>query len=263
MQFLRFVLLVSSVGLALAVARQALAQTSLADEVKKFNQSAAKDPIGKNEPALTEDEVVAAIRGCVKQKYPDMPAETYAAMKRIADTGQLQKGSAIEHLNSWGVINGYNFDVWWVDLNIPSSDGKGGYTYRIRDRKIKAYPVKAANNHAATDEPANIKADLASLANELRSAQKEFRDRIAKLPEYHLAQVKFRDCEAAVAFAKLEDNQGRLAKAKKAQMAAENELALLWMNLESNDPKIKEIKKRITDLTANEEARSAPASPVK
>jgi hypothetical protein len=64
---------------------------TLADAVKDFNQRAQRDAIGKDQPALTEDEVVAAIRGWVRKEVP-APDAVYQTYQTIADTKMLPEG---------------------------------------------------------------------------------------------------------------------------------------------------------------------------
>jgi hypothetical protein len=113
--------------------------TSLADAVKTFNTEAMKDPIGVNEPPLTEVEVVASIRGWDREQIP-VTDEVYELFRKITETRQLPKDARLTFTTGWDGHNGYHFNVWWVDLTIPIGD-KGGYTFRIRDRKINSRPL--------------------------------------------------------------------------------------------------------------------------
>jgi hypothetical protein len=111
----------------------------LADAVKEFNQRAQKDATGKDQPALTEDEVVAAIRGWIREQVPATD-EVYKFYQTIADTKKLPEGAALRFTTKWSGFNNHEFDVWWIDLDIKTGAGKG-YTFRIRDRKLRCRPL--------------------------------------------------------------------------------------------------------------------------
>ena len=111
----------------------------LADAVKEFNQGAQKDATGKDQPDLTEDEVVAAIRGWIRQQVPATD-EVYKVYQTIADTKKLPEGATLEFTTKWSGFNNYEFDVWWIDLTIKTG-ADTGYTFRIRDRKLRCRPL--------------------------------------------------------------------------------------------------------------------------
>jgi hypothetical protein len=108
---------------------------SLKDAVAAFNKKAAEDKVGAGQSALTEGEVIAAIRGWnrVRDKVDD---HTYAVFKKIGDSKTLPKNAQLDFCTGWE-FNGYDFTVWWIDLTvIGETKGYAGYTFRIRDRKI-------------------------------------------------------------------------------------------------------------------------------
>jgi hypothetical protein len=120
-----------------AVAADEKDKTSmLADAVKEFNQRAQIDKTGKDQPALTEDEVVAAIRGWVRELVPPATDEVYKAYQTIADTKKLPEGATLTFTTRWSGFNNHEFDVWWIDLSIKTGANKG-YTFRIRDQKLR------------------------------------------------------------------------------------------------------------------------------
>jgi hypothetical protein len=113
---------------------------SLRDAVAAFNERARNDETGKQQPPLTEEEVVAAIRGWIRERVK-ASGEVYAAYQRIADTGRLPEGAELDFTTGWVGFRGYDFDVWWIDLTIRTGPASG-YTYRIRDRKLRCRPSK-------------------------------------------------------------------------------------------------------------------------
>jgi len=111
----------------------------LADAIADLNAKAAKDDIGRLQPPLTEAEVVAAIRGWVRGLGPPVDDETYLAFQNLATTGLLPERADLRFTTRWIGFNGFDFDVWWIDLTIMKGE-KVGYTFRIRDRKISSRP---------------------------------------------------------------------------------------------------------------------------
>lgn len=113
--------------------------TPLADAIQDFNQRATRDVIGKGQPALTDDEVVAAIRGWIRKQHPASD-EVYKVYQTIANTKKLPEGTTLTFTTKWLWPNEYEFDVWWVDLNIKTGSDTE-YTFRIRDRKLRCRPL--------------------------------------------------------------------------------------------------------------------------
>jgi hypothetical protein len=116
----------------------------LSEAVKEFNQKAQKDPTGKNEPPLSEDEVVAAIRGWIREQVPASDP-VYNAFQNVAKTKQLPPNATLTFTTNWEGFNGLDFDVWWIDLTLFQGP-KSGYTYRLRDRKIRCRPMDASGD---------------------------------------------------------------------------------------------------------------------
>ncbi len=113
---------------------------SLADAVKDFNARAAKDKTGKDQPPLTVAEVVAAIRGWIRDQTPSATDDVYRAFQKVAMTKQLSEGARLSYCTGWLGYNGYDFDVWWVDLTLPTG-ARTAYTFRIRARMINSRPA--------------------------------------------------------------------------------------------------------------------------
>jgi RNA polymerase sigma factor (sigma-70 family) len=120
-------------------------ETTLDDGVKRFNERTKTLGVGLNEPPLTRDEVVAAIRGWDSKNNP-VDSDTLKSFQRVAETEILPAGSSLHWIARWTGYNGYAFKVWWVDLYLPivardpKRDGQNPmiYGYRIRDRKISS-----------------------------------------------------------------------------------------------------------------------------
>jgi RNA polymerase sigma factor (sigma-70 family) len=69
----------------------------LADAIRKFNERAKEDPIGKEQPPLTVDEVVAAIHSWPNFQSERKPAANllHSALSRVADSRKLPPGSVV------------------------------------------------------------------------------------------------------------------------------------------------------------------------
>ena len=113
--------------------------TELAEAVKEFNERAQKNPTGKTQPALSEDEAVAAIRGWIREQAPATD-DVYKSYQVIADTKKLPEGATLTFTTMWSPFNGQEFDVWWVNLNLKTGPNTG-FTFRLRDQKLRYRPL--------------------------------------------------------------------------------------------------------------------------
>ena len=129
---------VAAVGMQRGAAGGDAEEQSLGTAVAAFNEAARRNPVGNEQPPLTEEEVIASIRGWIRSQV-QASDEVYAAFQQIAATGKLPKGAQLEFTTGWRGYRGFDFDVWWIDLSI-STGPMSGYTYRIRDRKLRSRP---------------------------------------------------------------------------------------------------------------------------
>jgi len=120
--------------------RAAAEDIPLAKAVREFNEKAKANATGKDQPPLTTDEVVASIRGWIRERI-SATDEVYGAYQKIADSGMLPPGAYLSYTTGWKGFNGYDFDLWWVDLTI-STGKNSGYTFRLRDQKLSSRPAK-------------------------------------------------------------------------------------------------------------------------
>jgi hypothetical protein len=111
---------------------------SLGEAVAEFNAKAQSDSVGAHQPPLTTDEVVAAIRGWVRERVP-ASGDVYATYQKIAKTQKLPPGAELSYTTGWQGPQGYDFQVWWIDLSIKTGP-RSGYTFRIRDTKLRSHP---------------------------------------------------------------------------------------------------------------------------
>ena len=122
-------------------------ETSVDEGVKRFNERVNQLQAGKGQLPLTSNEVIAAIRGWIPEEHPVTP-EVLKRFQEIAETGKLPPGSSLRFMQSWSGYNGFNFEVWWVDIQLSPVDRSKkdpvigfGYSFRIRDQKIRSWPM--------------------------------------------------------------------------------------------------------------------------
>ena len=127
-------------GAQIARSELAPAATSLAQSIAAFNAKALEHAIGRDQPPLTEDEVVAAIQLADHKEHAESPHATFDAFKRIADTRQLPPQGEFEFLDGIDPGEEVVFDVWYVRIRLAKPDG-GSYGFTIRNRVIRARPV--------------------------------------------------------------------------------------------------------------------------
>ena len=110
---------------------------SLKVAVEGFNTETRTHPIGKSQLPLTEDEVIAAIRGWIPEHTPGVTDDVYEQFQQIAESRELPEGASLSFCPGWTGYRGYTFKVWWIDLSIKTGENTG-YTFRIRDQKISS-----------------------------------------------------------------------------------------------------------------------------
>src|SRR5688500_5611643 len=80
---------------AFALQDDAASETPLKAAVENFNQKARMNLIGKTQPPLTEDEVVAAIRGWIPKHTPGVTDEVFDLFQEIAESRELPDGAEL------------------------------------------------------------------------------------------------------------------------------------------------------------------------
>lgn len=115
--------------------------TTLDEAIRIFNHQAQSDQVGKDQPPLTTDEVVGAIRWFNREEAPVTDAE-FAAFRQIADTQKLPPGTEFEVLTGFIPGDGFRYTRWSVRIRMPRT-AKPGWTfaYSIRERTIRTEAV--------------------------------------------------------------------------------------------------------------------------
>lgn len=122
---------------AFAVQSNTTDPLSLKAAVEDFNQKTHTHPIGKSQPPLTEEEVIAAIRGWIPENTPGVNDDIFGKFQEIAESRVLPMGADLSFCPGWTGYRGYSFEVWWIDLSIKTGEN-AGFTFRIRDQKISS-----------------------------------------------------------------------------------------------------------------------------
>ena len=112
--------------------------TPLLAAIHGFNERYKNHPLGKDQPALTMDEVYAAIRWWTTQrnKLP-VTNEEFRELEKISETGQLPAKAEFEVLTSFQPNDELLFDAWSVRIRMPHGKDGGTYAYTIRDRWLR------------------------------------------------------------------------------------------------------------------------------
>ncbi|TWU42372.1 hypothetical protein [Novipirellula artificiosorum] len=120
---------------------------SLATAIETFNQQSMESPIGRFQPAVTEDETLDAIRAFSMQ--PHLPVNVKATLDRIAQTKQLPATAYFRRFTRYDDGQRMN-RVWWVRLVI-TSDEPPVYGVPVRTKEIswRSYTQMERQQNAA------------------------------------------------------------------------------------------------------------------
>jgi hypothetical protein len=99
--------------------------TPIKTAVDKFNQRTAGQADFLSQSPLTEEEVIAAIRGWIPEHTPGVTNEVYDQFQQIAESGMLPHGAELRETDRWNGYRDFVFEVWWIDLSIKTGEGTG------------------------------------------------------------------------------------------------------------------------------------------
>ena len=112
----------------------------LAAAIRELNDAHQRDPVGKDQPPLTEEEVVAAIRWW-KHRRNEAPVTNaeFEAFQQIADARALPPGFTFEVLPNFEPGDGYEYVIWSVRI-VMQRTAKPGWTFAfdIRERFVSS-----------------------------------------------------------------------------------------------------------------------------
>jgi hypothetical protein len=110
----------------------------LAEAISSFNAKATQDPIGKEQPPLTEDEVIAAIRWWESDRKESPVSDgEFRAFLNIAETRRLPAGWTFEVLTHFEPDDRLLIEAWSVRIVMPRING-GTYEFRVRERMVRS-----------------------------------------------------------------------------------------------------------------------------
>ena len=127
--------------------------TPLARAVGEFNERAKQTEIGKTQPPLTAEEVLAAVRDWNSKEDPIEP-KMFAALQEAAKGGMLPKGAYLSYSSGSLSRNGYDIDAWNIYLQVGldkyPADLVGVPSYRnlIRRQYIASRPEEFLKKHS-------------------------------------------------------------------------------------------------------------------
>jgi serine/threonine protein kinase len=98
------------------------AATPLADAIAKFNTSAAESPNGQDQPPLTEDELIAALRWMLEDGK--LTKNQLDELRSIVQKQTLPAGAHFNLITSLDGVDGERFKAWVIELRLPGADGK-------------------------------------------------------------------------------------------------------------------------------------------
>ncbi len=114
---------------------------ALKEAAAAFNRMAQTNPIGRNQPALTVDEIVGAFRAWMGEK--ECNEKTRKAFQQVIDSQSLLPGQSLL-FNTKHVSDGFVFDVW----SIQFGDVDSYAWFTIRNANIASRPKSEAEQQA-------------------------------------------------------------------------------------------------------------------
>ncbi|WP_417387092.1 protein kinase domain-containing protein [Gimesia sp.] len=136
--------------------------SQLTEAVQKFNQQQQLDPVGKGQPLLTDDEVVAAVRwALLGKKNPGLSADQLKQFREIAEQRRLAAGWRLEFVTALDGVDEDRFHAWQAQLVLDQPDGVP-FIHVIRTRLLNQ--LDAAGQPVPLKEPGPLLPDNTPLA---------------------------------------------------------------------------------------------------
>ncbi len=133
--------------------------TPLSDAVRAFNAKYAEHPIGKDQPPLTDDEIVATIRWSVSTRESrTLSAADSSDLNTIAESRMMPDNGLLTLLTEFKQPDGSKLTKWTILLTLTRSDGSARQ-HVLREQFVRWYPrADAAKDQSAVDpNAANLK----------------------------------------------------------------------------------------------------------
>jgi hypothetical protein len=99
------------------------ATNPLSDAIAQFNRTALEHPIGKNQPPLTEDEVITALRWKIETENGITPSQTGDQLIRVVKNRTLPAGARLNFATMLDGVDGERFKAWVIELRLPDAEG--------------------------------------------------------------------------------------------------------------------------------------------
>lgn len=119
--------------------------------VQEFNQQQQLDPVGKGQPPLTDDEVVASVRwALLEKKIPGLSTEQLQQFREIAELRRFAAGWRLEFKTALDGEGQDRFQAWQVQLVLDQPGGTP-FIHVIRTRLLNQ--LDAAGQPVKLNEP--------------------------------------------------------------------------------------------------------------
>jgi hypothetical protein len=128
-------------GIGRAAGAEVGPTTPLDDAIRAFNSRALSDTIGRREPPLDRDEVVAALRwASLDRATLPVSDATFGAIRAVAESGEMPSDFEFEVLTGYEPNDQAEFEVWSVRLRVPRTPS-GTHAVTIRERMIRSRAI--------------------------------------------------------------------------------------------------------------------------
>ena len=134
------------------------ALSPLAAAIEAFNAEAARDEIGRDQPPLTEDEVVAAIRYFEDDSHMTFIKGALDEFRLVAATRDMPSGMRLVHFQTNDFVDGdFIYEGWWIRIEM-TKEGGANSTIPIRSRVLRSLTLEEAVKWASTKQARAIQA---------------------------------------------------------------------------------------------------------
>ena len=188
---------------------------SLLEAVREFNQHQQQNAIGKSQPPLTDDEVVASIRWAVMHDGQDEISDPYREqLRHIAEQRQLPSQWGFRVVTEVEGSHGERFQSWAIRLVCSGTPGVPPYNHAIRHQLLWQLDADGQAVELGKLESGGDAADSKPLAAAIHGFNSSHR-RLAGLDMPPLTE---QEVIAAIRFQKLRRNEFDITDGEFARM---------------------------------------------